>query len=90
MDILGVLQLLWDSYTTYPALPLVGTGVLTVAMIIIAPFYFLLLLGAALYGLTKRDTPIVWNRPDDYDYSFEACLKRGQERRANAKQQQQR
>jgi len=83
MDLMGLIDLL---YFTYPMVPLVGTGVLAVVMIIIAPFYLLLLVGVTLYGFTKRETPLVWNRPDDYDYSFDACYKRGQERRANAKQ----
>ena len=83
MDILGVISLL---FFTYPMVPFVGTGVLTIAMLVIAPFYLLLLVGVTLYGFTKRETPLVWNRPDDYDYSFEAFHKRGQERRANAKQ----
>ena len=83
MDLLGLINLL---YFTYPMVPFVGTGVLVVATIIITPFYLLLLVGVTLYGFTKRETPLVWNRPDDYDYSFEACHKRGQERRANAKQ----
>jgi len=73
-------------YFTYPMVPFVGTGVLAVATLIIAPFYLLLLVGVTLYAFTKRETPLVWNRPDDYDYSFEACYKRHQERTANEKQ----
>ena len=73
-------------FGTYPMVLGVPTGVLIIATVVIAPFYLLLLLGVTLYGFTKRDTPLVWNRPDDYDYSFKACYERDMERKANAKQ----
>ena len=63
MDITGILQLLWDSYTTYPALPLLSTGpliLLFIAAFLIWCVYIVIVVIIA--GIQAG--PMPWNAPD--------------------------
>ena len=63
MDIPGIFQLLWDSYTTYPALPLLSTGPLIVLFIIaFAIWSVYAVIVVFIAGLQAG--PMPWNAPD--------------------------
>jgi len=51
---MDILTLLWESYTTYPALPFIATGPLIVVMIIVSPIIGLVLTWGFVLGLLDR------------------------------------
>ena len=63
MDITGILQVLWDVYTTYPALPLIGTGPL-ILLFIGAFLVWCVYIVIVVFIAGIQAGPMPWNAPD--------------------------
>ena len=67
MDIPGILQILWNSYTTYPALPLLSTGPLVVLFgLAFAIWCVYAVIVVIIAGIQAG--PMPWNAPDKHNY----------------------
>lgn len=84
MDIRAMIEVLWYAYTNYPMLPFVGTGVLTITMLIVTPVYLLIIAGALIHGRIQRGSPIPWRTsPEEIEAERQRQAKISEVRDAN-------
>lgn len=79
-----MIEVLWYSFINYPMLPFVGTAVLIITMLIAAPVYLLIIVGALIHGRVQRGSPIPWRTsPEEIEAERQRQAKISEVRDAN-------